>query len=440
MTVVEREGQPVAVLVHDPAVLDDPGLLEAVASAAQLAASNARLQAEVQARVVELEASRRRILAARDDERRRLEHRLHEGAERRLGELAETLRRSRRSAPGDADQGPDRPRRGPARANAGGAAPAGPRAASARAVRAWAGRAPWRRWRRTSRFRSRSRSQVTRCPQRVAVVAYFVCAEALANVAKHAAAARVAVSVTARDGRVRVEIEDDGVGGADPGRGIRPAGARRPGRDRRRDAPGGRAFPGRGHASPPRSPSAARRRSDQAASVDLRPWVRRPDELVARVHRLHPMQGLAKLAQRVAVRRLPRCWWRGRQPRPLRRGPAPSRDHHAAGSSTPGPHSGCWSSCSSAVNGTAVIADGPSRGACSITTRQAARPPPPGPRTSPTTPTPPGSCSSGGSGRGEIDTCTLNSPAASFDNTGTTPIASTVSRTAAGDGVSANHG
>ena len=79
VTVVEREGQPVAVLVHDPAVLADPGLLEAVASAAQLAASHARLQAEVQARVVELEASRRRILAARDDERRRLEHRLHEG-------------------------------------------------------------------------------------------------------------------------------------------------------------------------------------------------------------------------------------------------------------------------------------------------------------------------------------------------------------------------
>jgi hypothetical protein len=47
----------------------------------------------------------------------------------------------------------------------------------------------------------------------------------------------------------------------------------------------------------------------------------------------------------------------------------------------------------------------------------------------------------GGNGRGEMDTCTLNSPAASFDNnTGTTPIASTVSRTAVGHGVSANHG
>ena len=94
VTVVEREGRPVAVLVHDPAVLADPGLLEAVASAAQLAASHARPQAEVQARVVELEASRRRILVARDDERKRLEHRLREGAERRLGQLADTLRRA----------------------------------------------------------------------------------------------------------------------------------------------------------------------------------------------------------------------------------------------------------------------------------------------------------------------------------------------------------
>jgi signal transduction histidine kinase len=51
------------------------------------------------------------------------------------------------------------------------------------------------------------------------VVAYFVCAEALANVAKHAAASRVTVAITAGDGRLRVEIADDGAGGADPGRG-----------------------------------------------------------------------------------------------------------------------------------------------------------------------------------------------------------------------------
>jgi len=52
-------------------------------------------------------------------------------------------------------------------------------------------------------------------PQRVAAAAYFVCAEALANTAKHAAATRATVAVTASQGRLRVEIADDGVGGAD---------------------------------------------------------------------------------------------------------------------------------------------------------------------------------------------------------------------------------
>jgi signal transduction histidine kinase len=218
VTVVEREGRPVAVLVHDPDVLADPGLLEAVASAAQLAASHARLQAEVQARVVELEASRRRILVARDDERRRLERRLREGAERRLGQLADTLRRSRRSASG--------PR---TREQIAGA--------EAQLVRTLE---ELRRLAHGLHPRLLSERgledaltvlakgfpvpvQVTvagdQVPTPVAVVAYFVCAEALANVAKHAVASRVAVSVTARDGLVRVEVEDDGVGGADPGRG-----------------------------------------------------------------------------------------------------------------------------------------------------------------------------------------------------------------------------
>jgi signal transduction histidine kinase len=101
-----------------------------------------------------------------------------------------------------------------------------------------------------------------RVPSSVAVVAYFVCAEALANVAKHASASGVAVSVTARDDRVRVEIEDDGVGAADPGRG---SGLR--GLADRVETIGGRcgwkALLGMGRASPPRSRSAARRRGDR---------------------------------------------------------------------------------------------------------------------------------------------------------------------------------
>jgi len=218
VTVVEREGRPVAVLVHDPAVLADPGLLEAVAAAAQLAASHARLQAEVQARVVELEASRRRILVARDDERRGLEHRLHEGAERRLGQLADTLRQARRSASGEQT-----------RAQIAGAEDQLART-SEELRRLAQGLHPRLLSERGLEGALAALAkdfpvpvQVTvasdQVPSPVAVVAYFVCAEALANVAKHAGAARVAVSVTARDGRVWVEIEDDGVGGADPGGG-----------------------------------------------------------------------------------------------------------------------------------------------------------------------------------------------------------------------------
>jgi len=218
VTTVKREGQPVAALVHDPAVLKDPGLLEAVASAAQLAAANARLQAEVRARVEELAASRRRILAVRDEERRRLERRLHDKAEARLGELAVTLRRGQRST---TDQ---RTREQMARAEDQLARTLEelrrlshglhPRVLAehglAGALAALAKDLP---------VPVDINVPSTQLPEQVAVAAYFVCAEALANVAKHAAAAHVAVAVTSSDGRVRVEVADDGVGGADPARG-----------------------------------------------------------------------------------------------------------------------------------------------------------------------------------------------------------------------------
>jgi signal transduction histidine kinase len=58
-----------------------------------------------------------------------------------------------------------------------------------------------------------------RLPERVEVAAYYVIAEALANVAKHARASVMQVEVDTDDGRLRLAIRDDGVGGADPGRG-----------------------------------------------------------------------------------------------------------------------------------------------------------------------------------------------------------------------------
>src|SRR5439155_10414278 len=100
LTRIERDGAEVAVLVHDAAVLDDPALLEGVATATRLAGANARLQAEVRAQVAELEASRRRLLEAGDAERRRLETSLYDGAEHRLHEMADTLDRARQEAAG----------------------------------------------------------------------------------------------------------------------------------------------------------------------------------------------------------------------------------------------------------------------------------------------------------------------------------------------------
>jgi signal transduction histidine kinase len=58
-----------------------------------------------------------------------------------------------------------------------------------------------------------------RLPEPIEVGAYFVVSEALANVAKHARASSVTVDVVAIDGVLRLSVRDDGVGGADFGRG-----------------------------------------------------------------------------------------------------------------------------------------------------------------------------------------------------------------------------
>ncbi|MCW6006759.1 hypothetical protein K1W54_19540, partial [Micromonospora sp. CPCC 205371] len=79
---LERDRRPFAVLVHDPAVLSDSALVAAVAAATELAAANAALHAEVRARLVEVAASRRRLLRAADEQRHRLEERLHDGPRR----------------------------------------------------------------------------------------------------------------------------------------------------------------------------------------------------------------------------------------------------------------------------------------------------------------------------------------------------------------------
>ena len=214
VTRIEREGRPLAVLVHDPAVLDDPGLLEAVAAAARLAAANAELQAEVRAQVNAVAASRLRLLRARDDERRRLETRLHEGAERRLRAIGLVLERARQRATGDAaarleavEERLDRTLADLRELAAG----LHPRELAERglagALGELADRCP---------VPVELALSPETLPADVEATVYFTCSEALANVTKYASASRVDLHVVVVDGRVVVDVRDDGVGGADP--------------------------------------------------------------------------------------------------------------------------------------------------------------------------------------------------------------------------------
>jgi signal transduction histidine kinase len=234
-TEVERESAPFAVLVHDAATLRDPALVEAVASATRLSASNIELQAEVRARAGELFASRRRLLVAADDERRRLEERLRGGAERRLVALRESLVGDGTGAEQPARSSIDTPARaGDELAPSGREHLERARAELARtldqlhelarglhprelgeaglpgALAALADRAA---------LPVEVDVRAGRLSPEVEAAVYFVCAEALANVAKYASAARVELTVEASDGHVKVLVADDGAGGADMARG-----------------------------------------------------------------------------------------------------------------------------------------------------------------------------------------------------------------------------
>jgi signal transduction histidine kinase len=218
-TMVESDGQRIAVLVHDPSVLDDESLVEAVQEATTLVLANARLEAEVGMQLGELRASRQRIVQARDDQRRRLARRLTDGAGRRLGEVAEAVGRARAQwAAGAQDvelfelieQELAHARDEVSELARG----VHPRVLTERGLAA-----------ALSELADRAAASVAlrvsaeRLPAPIEAAVYFLCSEAFANVAKYAGASQVRCDVTRVDGQVDVTIVDDGVGGADAGRG-----------------------------------------------------------------------------------------------------------------------------------------------------------------------------------------------------------------------------
>jgi signal transduction histidine kinase len=211
---VQRDGRRVAALVHDAALCENRHVLDAVTAAAGLALDNQRLAAEVQAQLVEVRDSRSRIVAATAAERRRLERDLHDGVQQRLVVAALSLRRAQQKLDGNA---------GSLLANCAANLDAAIRelrelahgihpsilteAGLVPALRAFAARAPM--------AVEVAAAQVPRLSPAAEATAYFVVAEALTNAFKHAHADQVRVVVEHTGRLVRVDVTDDGIGGAD---------------------------------------------------------------------------------------------------------------------------------------------------------------------------------------------------------------------------------
>jgi len=224
-TRIEHDGRRVAAIVHAAGLAEEQELVQTVGAAAALTLENERLDAELRASVAELRASRARIVQAGDEQRRRIERDLHDGAQQRLMALGINLRLLREqieSNPQDAIELLDASLQelseatGELRELARGIHPAvlNDRGLPA-ALNALARRSPVPV--------EVLETPCDRLPRPIESAVYFVVAEALTNAARYATAHSVTVSVVRRNSQVEIDVTDDGVGGADPehGSGLR---------------------------------------------------------------------------------------------------------------------------------------------------------------------------------------------------------------------------
>ncbi len=220
ITEIERDGRRIAAIVHDRELAEHTETVRAAGAAAALLLENQRLEAELRAHIAELRASRTRIVEAADTERRRVERNLHDGAQARLVVLTLNLRMGRAGVEDgtpaaaliDASIDEVRASLEELRELARGIHPP---VLSERglepALRVLAARTPF-----PVEFVG---GLSGRLPEAVETAAYFVISEALTNVAKYARAEHATVRVEREDGRLVLEVSDDGVGGATPASG-----------------------------------------------------------------------------------------------------------------------------------------------------------------------------------------------------------------------------
>ena len=216
VTLIEHEEEPLAVLVHDPTLREEPKLVEAVAAAARLALVNARLHAEVRAQLETVQESRARIVTAADAERRRIERDLHDGAQQRLVALALELRSAQRQLGDSGDPDVEQLLSSTAdelqvaveelRELAQGIHPGIlTQGGLAHALEELAARAP---------LPVAVAATEERFSPEIEAAAYFVACEALTNVVKHANASKASIGARRDDGLLVIEVSDDGGGGA----------------------------------------------------------------------------------------------------------------------------------------------------------------------------------------------------------------------------------
>jgi signal transduction histidine kinase len=220
-TAVERGGQRIAVLIHDPALQHNAELVESVCAAAGLTLENERLQAELRARLTELQASRARLVQATDAERRRIERDLHDGTQQRLVSIAMSLGLLESRMPLGMAQA--RPIVHEAREWLA--------AALAELRELTQGIHPTilverglpvaldELCHRAALPAHVQHNLDRRLPGQLESAAYFLVSEALTNAAKHSHANGIRVKATRVGEVLTVEVADDGIGGAVIGRG-----------------------------------------------------------------------------------------------------------------------------------------------------------------------------------------------------------------------------
>ncbi len=222
-TLVPGPDGPLAAIVHDRVLAEDPGLVAAGVAMTRLVIEHQQLSRQLLRQLDEVRASRVRILEAGDAERRRIEHDLHDGVQQRLLALALSLRRASATPTIDAeaaaalDRGADEALGvvSDVRILAQGVHPAVlSEAGLGAALRALAVRSPVPV--------DVELDLDGRVGTSAAATGYFVASEALANVVKHASASSVTLRAIEHDDWLHLDVSDDGRGGADPrGRGLR---------------------------------------------------------------------------------------------------------------------------------------------------------------------------------------------------------------------------